>query len=144
MLSFLYTSMLGSWKPVVVGVSILFGIVILTLIIFSPPTFAAILLLGTLMLLASTLCIFGTTSLFQEGLALLNLLEPHFKYLSERNFAMNTLELMGLSGEYKTVLESLHEVVFTKLNTTAGQWGLNISDITSLPNLTDLSTVQSI
>eukprot|EP00026_Physarum_polycephalum_P004425 Phypoly_transcript_04444.p1 GENE.Phypoly_transcript_04444~~Phypoly_transcript_04444.p1 ORF type:complete len:640 (+),score=73.98 Phypoly_transcript_04444:91-2010(+) len=142
MLSVLYTSMLGSWKPVVAGVSIIFGILILTLIIFSPPTFAAILLLGTLTILASTLCIFATTSLFQEGLALLNLLEPHFKYLSDRNFAMNTLEMMGLGGEYQTVLESLHEVVFTKLNTTAGQWGLNISNITSLPNLTELSTVQ--
>jgi hypothetical protein len=132
--------MLGSWKPVVVGVGIFFGLLI-TLIIFSPPTFAATLLLGGLVLIASTLCLFATTSLFKEGLTLLHLLQPHFKALSEKTFAGNTLmDLMGLGGEYHTVLESLHEVVLSKLNSTAGQWGFNISDITSLPNLTDLST----
>ena len=140
-LSLLYTSMLGSWKPVLAGVGIFLGLVILSLVLFSPPTFAAMLLLGALMFLASTLCIFATTSLFQEGLAILRLLEPHFKSLSEKNFAAKALmEFMGLGAEYQAVLESLHEVVLTKLNDTAGQWGLNISNITNLSNLTDLST----
>lgn len=131
--------MLGSWKPVVACIGVFIGLTILSLIIFSPPTFAAMLLLGSLMLLAGTLCIFATTSLFQEGLTLLHLLEPHFKTLSEKNFAVSALmELMGFEGsEYQAALESIHEVVFTKLNSTAGLWGLNLSQFTSLNNFTD-------
>lgn len=136
----LYTSMLGSWRPAMVGVFIILFLLIIFLIFLSPPTFAAILLLAALILTVGTLAIFGTTSLIQEGFTLLKLLEPHLHALSEKRYAADTfMEMMGLGSEYRNAFTSLHEIVVNRLNST---WGFNISDIgnVNLSNFTELST----
>lgn len=131
----LYTSMIGSWRPVMVGVFILLLLLIISIIFLSPPTFAAVLLLTALVLIVGTILLFGTTSLIHEGLILLKLLEPHLQVLSEKRYAADTfMEMMGVGSEYRNVFTSLHEVVVNRLNTT---WGFNISEF---GNLTELST----
>lgn len=146
-LGLLYILMLGSWKPVVIGFFVILFLLIAFLILLSPPTFAAILLLTALFLTIGTLAIFSTTSFIHEMFTLLQLLEPHIKYLSQKKFETDAvLEIFGIGHEYRSVFASFHDVVLTKLTETAGEWGWNITNFgnftnfSTLSNLTDLAT----
>ncbi len=104
------------------------------LIFPSAATFAAVVLVVSLLLSFVILCHFSTTQLFREGIVLMHLVEPLVKTLPRQELVSNKI-LETIGGDYGLVASSTISGFLRKLNST--QWNVTDIGLATIGNITD-------